>query len=213
MAADSDTHPHEATFAAPMTPTPMTDIAADEAFERQCLSRVAAGDRAAFEDLYRRLHPRLVRFLRRFCGRADLIDEVINDTLWVVWRQAASFRGESKVSTWIIGIAYRSMLKALRGVPVSELTEPAGEMESATGPNDDAELRDWVACGLRSLPDDQRETLELAYFLGCSVEEIATIMGCAVGTVKARMFRARLRLRTLMPLLGGRQDPKTGERA
>ncbi|MBT9493724.1 MAG: RNA polymerase sigma factor [Paucibacter sp.] len=191
---------------------PLTDIGADEVLERQCLSRVAAGDRTAFEDLYRRLHPRLVRFLRRFCGRADLIDEVINDTLWVVWRQAASFRGDSKVSTWIIGIAYRSMLKALRGVPVSELTE-LGEDESVAGASDDAELRDWVACGLRSLPEDQRETLELAYFLGCSVDEIAAIMGCAAGTVKARMFRARLRLRTVMPLLGGRQHPKTGESA
>ena len=58
------------------------------------------------------------------------------------------------------------------------------------GGSDDAELRNWVDCGLRSLPADQRETLELAYFLGCSCEEIAAIMDCAVGTVKARMFRA-----------------------
>jgi len=193
----------------------LTDVAneaaADEALERLCLGRVAAGDRAAFEDLYRRLHPRLVRFLRRFCGRRDLIDEVINDALWVVWRQAASFRGDSKVSTWITGIAYRCMLKALRDVPSAELGE-SGE-EQAAGASDDAELRNWVDCGLRSLPPDQRETLELAYFLGCSCEEIAAIMDCAVGTVKARMFRARLRLRTVMPLLGGRQDPKTGESA
>lgn len=188
------------------------DVAAEEALERLCLSRVAAGDRAAFEELYRRLHPRLVRFLRRFCGRRDLIDEVINDALWVVWRQAASFRGDSKVSTWITGIAYRCMLRALRDLPAAELGE-AGEADEAqaAGSGDDAELRNWVDCGLRSLPADQRETLELAYFLGCSCEEIAAIMDCAVGTVKARMFRARLRLRTVMPLLGGRQDPKTGE--
>lgn len=187
------------------------DAAAEEALERLCLGRVAAGDRAAFEDLYRRLHPRLVRFLRRFCGRRELIDEVINDALWVVWRQAASFRGDSKVSTWITGIAYRCMLKALRDVPAAELGE--GGEEQAAGGSDDAELRNWVDCGLRSLPADQRETLELAYFLGCSCEEIAAIMDCAVGTVKARMFRARLRLRTVMPLLGGRQDPKKGESA
>jgi RNA polymerase sigma-70 factor (ECF subfamily) len=212
MAADSDTHSHETTSDKPMTLPPLPEVAADEALERLALSRVAAGDRGAFEDLYRRLHPRLVRFLRRFCGRPDLIDEVINDTLWVVWRQAASFRGEAKVSTWIIGIAYHSMLKALRGVPVAELVEQqAGEIEPADL-SDDAELRNWVACGLRSLPEDQRETLELAYFLGCSVDEIAAIMGCATGTVKARMFRARLRLRTVMPLLGGRQNAKKGQK-
>ena len=108
------------------------DAAAEEALERLCLGRVAAGDRAAFEDLYRRQHPRLVRFLRRFCGRRELIDEVINDALWVVWRRAASFRGDSKVSTWITGIAYRCMLKALRDVPAAELGE-GGEEQAAGG--------------------------------------------------------------------------------
>lgn len=199
-----------------MTPPPTPDVLADdEALERLCLSRVAAGDRVAFEALYRRLHPRLVRFLRRLCGRRDLIDEVINDTLWVVWRQAASFRGDSKVSTWVTGIAYRCMLKALRSVPAAERGETNfGDGEwTAAGESEDAELRNWVDCGLRSLPEDQRVTMELAYFLGCSCDEIAAIMDCATGTVKARMFRARLRLRTVMPLLGGRQDPKTGERA
>jgi len=182
-----------------------------DALERLGLQAVANRDRAAFEALYRRHHPRLARFLRRFTARLDLIDDVINDTMWVVWRQAAVFRGDSKVATWITGIAYRCMLKALRGAaPGEEVGESMladaerTQFDRAThdaGP--DRELRDWVARGLRTLPEDQRITLELAYFLGQSCEEIALVMGCAVGTVKARMFHARVRLRSVMPALGG----------
>ncbi len=171
----------------------------------------AARDRAAFERLYRRHHPRLARFLRRFTLRRDVIDDVVNDTMWVVWRKAGEFRGASKVSTWITGIAYRCMLKALRdGTYPGEIGESALsdlELEDLADVQDDAEarreLRDWLASGLRTLPEDPRMPLELAYFLGQSCEEIALVMGCAVGTVKARMFHARVRLRNVMPALGG----------
>jgi RNA polymerase sigma-70 factor (ECF subfamily) len=183
----------------------------DEERELGRLRAVAVGDRAAFEALYRHHHTRLTRFLRRFTGRADLIEEVVNDTMWVVWRKAAEFRGDSKVSTWITGIAYRTMLKALRGTaPADEIGESmldAAQFDEAAAAHQDdgpeALLRDWVRCGLRLLPDDQRVTLELAYFMGHSCEEIAGLMDCAVGTVKARMFHARVRLRASLPELGG----------
>ena len=71
-----------------------------------------------------------------------------------------------------------------------------------------AELRDWVQHGLDLLPTEQRMTIELAYFLGQSCEEIAQIMNCAVGTVKARMFHARVRLRNTLPSLGGEGDDR-----
>ena len=62
------------------------------------------------------------------------------------------------------------------------------------------------------LPDDQRITLELAYGAGHTCEEIAVIMGCAVGTVKARMFHARVRLRSVMPALGSSADDEVHSR-
>jgi RNA polymerase sigma-70 factor, ECF subfamily len=175
------------------------------------LQAAGLGDRVAFATLYRHYQPRLARFLRRFTTRPELIDEVINDSFWVVWQKAAQFRGDSKVSTWIIGIAYRCMLKTLRsGAPSEEVGEAqldAQELAQAAAAPDlqapDAELQDWVAQGLRTLPTDQRVTLELAYFLGCSCEEIGSVMGCPVGTVKARMFHARVRLRSVMPVLAG----------
>lgn len=179
--------------------------------DRAALRATASGDRTAFEQLYRRYFPRLARFLRRFSDRGDLTEDVINKTMWVVWNQAGEFRGDSKVGTWITGIAYRTMLKTLRdGAPHAraEATEPWAE-DAAAEPSDGAssqsrhELRDWVDKGLRLLPEDLRTTMELAYLVGLSCAEIATVMHCAEGTVKARMFHARLRLRNLMPALGG----------
>jgi RNA polymerase sigma-70 factor, ECF subfamily len=185
---------------------------APDSSERQTLQAIAHGDAVALARLYRQHHARLVRFLRRCTGRQELIDEVINDTMWVVWRKATDFRGDSRVSTWITGIAYRTMLQALRarapGDEVGESMLPPLEWEralaahSSAGPDDEAELRNWLAQGLRGLPDDQRMTLELAYGQGHTCEEIAQIMDCAVGTVKARMFHARVRLRSVLPALG-----------
>ena len=189
----------------PVTAMKQSPAEAD-ARERRLLRLVAQGNRRAFEELYGDYHRRLGRFLARLSQRPEVIDEAVNDTFWIVWQKAGDFRGSSLVSTWIMGIAYRCTLKALRragaGAPMDELSpehvDSAAETEQAT-----QELRDWVGKGLRHLPLEQRTTIELAYYLGHSCEEIADIMGCAVGTVKARMFHARVKLRNLLPALGG----------
>lgn len=184
-----------------MKPAPLPATGRDEC-ERDLLRRVALRERAAFEELYGEYRRRLTRFLGRLTRRPELIDEVINDTLWIVWQKAGDFRGGSQVSTWIMGIAYRCTLKSLRQSGAADLSlqeddHPRVEPQAAQ------ELQDWVAHGLRHLPLDQRMTLQLAYSFGHSLEEIAEIMDCPVGTVKARMFRARVRLRNLLPALGG----------
>ena len=155
-------------------------------------------------------HGRLAHFLGRYTSRVDLIDEIVNETLWVVWRGAREFRGDSKVSTWIFGIAYRCLMKALRDEPRSSGSSESdpddvtsGNIVADTGEGAQRELRDWLSHGLNLLPVEQRMTIEFAYFLGQSCEEIAAIMNCAVGTVKARMFHARLRLRNTLPVLAG----------
>lgn len=180
-----------------------------DAVEQLLLAAVGRGDRSAFERLYLRQHALLARFIARHTARRDLIDEVINDAFWVVWRKAAEFRGESKVATWIIGITYRCMLKALRQNARSAEQDSDDGFELAgaeSGEAEQRELSDWVRRGLDLLSPEQRMTLELAYFLGQSCDEIASIMNCANGTVKARLFHARLRLRNSLPALGGESD-------
>jgi RNA polymerase sigma-70 factor, ECF subfamily len=180
----------------------------DDASESGLVREIAAGERDALACLYRRYRRRLVRFLARLTRRADIIDEAINDVFWVVWQQADRFRGESRVSTWIMGIAYRCALKALRTHRASlagdSPDEDAGTM--LDDPFAAHELNDWVAKGLDRLTPEQRLTLELAYGSGHSLDEIAAIMDCPTSTVKARMFHARVKLRNLLPTLAGGQD-------
>jgi RNA polymerase sigma-70 factor (ECF subfamily) len=168
------------------------------------LTAVAAGSRPALEQLYHGYHRRLARFLSRFTSRYENVEEIINDTFMVVWQSAHDFRNDSQVSTWIFGIAYRTTLKSLRRQKNHSAALSLDESpELIVDPESDAEVQDWVAHGLNCLTVEHRLTLELAYRMGHSLEEIAIITDTPVGTVKARMFHARRKLREYLPAIGG----------
>jgi RNA polymerase sigma-70 factor (ECF subfamily) len=171
--------------------------------EVDLIARVAEGDRRAFEELYHLYHRRMARFLTRLTRRYDVAEEVINDTFWVVWRKAHTFRGDSQPSTWILGIAYRKARNAFRASARLAEKNLQVELEPLTdaAPSNTEELRDWLGRALAELPVEQRLAVELCYELGHSCEEIATIMGCPVNTVKTRLFHARAKLQRLLPQL------------
>ena len=183
--------------------------------EAELVRQVAGGNRESLASLYRCYHRRLVRFLARVTRRADIVDEAVNDVFWVVWQHADRYRGEARVSTWIMGIAYRCALKALRdhgGEPAAGARDDDGDPRTAL---DDPfaldEVNDWVSKGLARLAPEQRTAIELAYGGGHSLEEIAAIMDCPVSTVKARMFHARVKLRHLLPTLAGSRAGMDGQ--
>jgi RNA polymerase sigma-70 factor, ECF subfamily len=192
----------------------MTVLAKHSAKEHDndLLIAVAAGNRRALEELYLSYHRRLTRFLSRITPRYENVEEVINDTFMVVWQNAKDFRYASQVSTWIIGIAYRTALKSLRRQKHHTAARSLDDCpEQTTDPTFDTEIQDWLRHGLNQLPVEQRLTLELAYHMGHSLEEIAAITECPVGTVKARMFHAREKLRQYLPASGGgAADTMTG---
>jgi RNA polymerase sigma-70 factor (ECF subfamily) len=176
-----------------------------DAADRLLLERMSMGDRAALGTLYHEYHGRLTRFLSRLTRRVDVIEEVTNECFWIVWQKAGEFRGDSRVSTWIMGIAYRCGLKALRQrgpEPIADAI-PANKNTPLTHPDEECELRDWLAKGLDHLNVDHRAVIELVYGVGHSLEDVATIMACPLGTVKARLFHARVKLRNVLPDLAG----------
>src|SRR5580692_11849938 len=184
----------------------MTVLAKNSSRERdnELLVAISTGSRQALEELYLGYHRRLARFLSRFTPRYENVEEIINDTFMVVWQSAKDFRYASQVSTWIIGIAYRTALKSFRRQKNHSAARNLDDCpEQTVDPTSDTEVQDWLKHGLDQLPVEQRLTLELAYHMGHSLEEIAAITECPVGTVKARMFHAREKLRMYLPTLGG----------
>jgi RNA polymerase sigma-70 factor (ECF subfamily) len=104
-----------------------------------------------------------------------------------------------------MGIAYRCGLKALRqrrDDTVEEDAVPEDRMPTVDV-DEDRELRDWLGKGLDRLSADQRLVIELVYGEGHKLEEVAAIMQCPLGTVKARLFHARVKLRNVLPALAG----------
>ena len=169
------------------------------------LERVAAKDRAAFQELYHRYYQRLFGYVYKVMRRPELVEEAVNDTLFAVWQGARSFDGRSRPSTWILGIAHRQALKALsrqRRRDRDGHLEPVDFTPAAPeGPESLAahrELASALGRALAQLPPEQRAVVELTYFHGCSYPEIAVVLDCPVNTVKTRMFHARRRLRGLL---------------
>ena len=189
-----------------------TVTGAKQGNELALLGRIARGDRRAFSELYRQYHPRLYGYLRRLLPDPGIVEEVLDDVMLVVWKDARKFRGGAAVSSWIFGIAYRKALTAMR----SERRYQAPLDRSADA---DAVARvssrhdEWIRAALMQLSADHRQVVELTYFSGFSYQEIAEIAGCPVNTVKTRMFHARRRLRVLLPVLAGRQKEQDRERA
>ena len=172
--------------------------------DNDLLTAVATGDPLALETLYLNYHRRLGHFVSRFTPRHENAEEIINDTFVAVWQRAKDFRSASRVSTWIFGIAYRTALNSLRRQRNHNAAQNLDDCQQQTiDPFLETEVQDWLTHGLNRLPIEQRLTVELAYRMGYSMEEIAAITSSPVGTVKARMFHAREKLRQCLPALAG----------
>ncbi|MBL1265268.1 sigma-70 family RNA polymerase sigma factor [Methylomicrobium sp. RS1] len=163
------------------------------------LQRIVEGDASAFEVFYKHYYPRLFRFILRTTRQAELVEELIQETLLFVWEKPERFNYESKISTWVFGIAYHKALKAMaktarrsQEMDMDELDEiigdPMGNLAETT------EIQDWLDCALDQLSVGQRAVIELTFQHGLAYQDIAKILGCPENTVKTRMFHARKKL-------------------
>ena len=181
---------------------------ANDEVESELLHRVADGDREAFRTLYALYSKRLFSYLTKLLSARETVEEVFQDVMFEVWRQAGSFRGSARVSTWIFGIAHHKALNARRAQGnrvIVQLEEARETQTNADGPQVSAEKTDLsrkVRAALARLSADHRAVVELTLYQGFSYAEIARIVNCPVNTVKTRMFHARRQLRELLSNLG-----------
>jgi RNA polymerase sigma-70 factor (ECF subfamily) len=172
-----------------------------DARDRELLKSITAGDTDAITELYNLYFPRLFRFLYRLSRDYGLTEEVANDVMLIVWRDAAKFRGSSKVSTWILGIGYRQCLKKLskRRLPLVDKRETC---EPQFDSFDTVDLDDVITKALNTLSAEHRMMIESVLYLGMTYREVAEVAGCPVNTAKTRVHNARKKLRATLISMG-----------
>jgi RNA polymerase sigma factor (sigma-70 family) len=170
--------------------------------EEALVRRTAAGDRRAFDELYRRTSPWLAVRLRRRCSDDDVVADVLQETYLAVWRAAGSFAGSATSGSavgWLWTIAANRLVDAFRRrarhaqvppVPLIETTAPAAEDEVMAG-----RVGQELEQALLTLPPEVRQVLRAMVLDGLSVRETALLLSMPEGTVKSRARRARIALR------------------
>lgn len=164
---------------------------------------IAAGDTHALDMLYTRYGPAILSYLSARLYDRALAEEVLQDVMLAVWRSAATFRGESKVLTWLLTIARNRAINTMRKHQVAQTPlDDVFELQSTdTGPQEKVEKHHQaqaVRAALRHLPEMQREILELVFYHQLSGAEVADVLGINAGTVKSRLHRAKEALRRVL---------------
>jgi len=184
-------------------PNSRSEAALSSSDDLAIVRRLAGGDAAAVSALYDRFAPLLLAVARRILGPAGEAEEVLQETFLQAWNQAERYDpARSSVSTWLILIARSRALdrfrsrdargRAAAAAAAEPPPEPSGRAEESVL---HAERRQRVREVLNSLPAEQREVLELAFFEGLSQSEIALRTGAPLGTVKTRALLGMKKIR------------------
>lgn len=189
--------------------------------DERLLNRASRGDEAAFLLLYERHRDAVFRFAYRLLGSASLAEDVAHDCFLSLLRQPGNFdASRASLRTYLLAAARNLSSKHFRHagdeVTVEELTEEL-RLPEGTEPLRqllDEELSGEVQRAIESLPPLQREALILFEYEELSLAQVALVVGADVGTVKARLHRARQRLkRVLAPYMNSSRQPAAVEEA
>lgn len=176
-----------------------------EPSDEALLAGLAEGRLGDLDTLYERYKTMAYGIARRITADDVLAEDVVQDAFLGAWRSADRYvPGKGSVRTWLLSIVHHRAIDAVRRRrPVSELPaeeEGARTPASLTLPDVWGEVsgrldRETVTTALATLPEPQREAVELAYFSGLTQTEIAARTGVPLGTVKGRMRLALVTLR------------------
>lgn len=170
--------------------------------DNELILRVVRGDQRAFVALYERYSSRVYTLVLHMVNERMLAEEILQETFLRLWKKANQYAPErGSVPTWLLAIARRTTLERLRFEsrrPVlSGGNEPSPLLESLPEPETDSEEARWrsLYLAVQSLPVEQKQVIELAYYQGLSQSEIADVLDLPLGTVKTRVRIGMLRLR------------------
>lgn len=184
------------------------------AVEGTLVTRVATGDTHAFEELYRLYEKRLYHYICTFVRDRSLAEEVVGEVMLAVWRGASTFTNQSRISTWIFGIARHKALDAVRrsgrpdqtAVTLDDIPDLPSPHETPIDGIHREQLGIVTRQALRALTSEHQEVLRLVYYEELPYEEIALLLGIPENTVKTRVFYAKQQLKRQMDRLISRES-------
>ena len=172
--------------------------------DQQLVQRAQRGDLRAFDLLVLKYQGRIAALVSRYVSDAGEVEDVTQEAFIKAYRALAKFRGDSAFYTWLYRIAAnaaKNHLVAKGRRPGADATiedaegfDEGGLLSESASPEALAmggELADVVESALNALPDELKAALMLREFDGLSYDDIADVLGCPVGTVRSRIFRAR----------------------
>lgn len=171
----------------------------------ELVRQAAAGDEPAFELLVRRHTDAVWRMARSMLRDDFLAEEAVQDTFLKAYRNLHAFRGEAKLSTWLLSICHRTCLDRLRLKRLNVVS--LEEVRRERGREERTDLKVAVETALSDLPADEREAFVLVEVVGHSREEAAEIVGVPASTMRSRVSRAREKLARA---LGDAREEATG---
>ena len=176
-------------------------------FDRTCMSRMAAGDTRALEELYDRHAPMLYGLVLRIVGKVADAEEVLQDSWVQAWRRADTWDpARGTVAAWLVTLARSRAIDRVRSMAARQRAESAAPAPEAPVSADEPaasaaqrQRQQRLSAALATLTPRQREVLELGYFGGLSQTEIAERLGAPLGSVKSWTRQGLMRLRELVP--------------
>lgn len=187
-------HAHRYDDSSPAVTAPMTDA--------ELLDRLRSGDPAAERHFYDRHVDRIYRLILRMSGRPELAQEWTQDTFLRAFSRLDQFRGDAALSSWLHAIAVSITLNGLRthkrreafAAPLDDATHVASRSPEPGDPD----LKSRLKTAIAALPEGTRRVFVMHDVEGFTHEEISEALGCAIGTSKSQLFRAREKLRNAL---------------
>ncbi|HEU0203553.1 MAG TPA: RNA polymerase sigma factor [Burkholderiaceae bacterium] len=182
----------------------------------ELLARVAAGDESAFRRLYQALSRRIYAYALHRSGDPAVAEDIVVETMYPVWQRASQYRGDAKLSTWVLGIARHKLIDRWR--EPGQVHEDIGAFEdtlAGDAPDGFAALaEDQRRAGVRDCVDKlqgpQRECFYLVYYEDLSVAEVGAMQGVPANTVKTRLFHGRAKIKRCLSRLLERERSHAG---
>jgi len=189
------------------TTTKSSTTSTAELSDKALVQLIADEDKRALKLLYMRHHDRVRRFVTRLTGNESTAEEVVNEVFLEAWRHAGEFEGRSQVATWLMSIARFKAISECRRRSEAQLDERSAAIiedpsDTPAVSMDKRERGDILQRCLAKLTPLHREVINLIYYQGKKIEEVARSTGAPVNTVKTRMHHARLRMSELLAEAG-----------